>query len=346
MGYRLDLDLFNAALSRLDSDEDRAAFLLGLQRGLNGGAAREGASSPYLEGHAIGAESASHALKVSMSKSKAGQHGGRPSHKSKPPVVSNMKANEKHMLSVCFDAVEGSTEDQQNQQMKANEKQNESICFPFGKPYIKNTPSSTTENSQSTSLPTSPVPTATTSLSRASKPAFNPDDFASFYEACWKPYPSRKGPEGKALGKGKQQQAFERASKVRAKWGLGWDDLANAVRAYHHHPNVKAGFVQAAEVFWGEEGHWLECHNRFRERGLPREMDGGGVPGIHLEGARGRELGADARPRLAWSGPAGLPAPRPAVHLPDLRDPLSGVPQGDGTPRGGDHPAHAYEPPG
>ena len=133
----------------------------------------------------------------------------------------------------------------------------------------------------------------------------NPTDLDLFIRHCWSPYPKRVAlGDGQAMGKGKQGAAFERVQEIRRRWGLAWDDLERTVAFYAKHPNVLRGYVQAAEVFFGPDGHWLECWGKVKD-GVVR----GSLPGVRLEGPPRRDTLADAGTGMEGAGPTGLPTP-------------------------------------
>lgn len=84
------------------------------------------------------------------------------------------------------------------------------------------------------------------------------EDLDLFNTHVWKPYPFRSR-DGKPLGKGHKPEALRRANTFMRSWRLSWEDMENTVIRYAQHPNVKQGMVQAAEVFFGDNGHALEC---------------------------------------------------------------------------------------
>ena len=138
--------------------------------------------------------------------------------------------------------------------------------------------------------------------------AANSTDYDLFIRHCWSPYPKRVAlGDGQAMGKGKQGAAFERVQEVRRRWGLGWDDLERTINFYAKHPNVLRGYVQAAEVFWGPEGHWLECWGKVKDRGADAGMDRGRVPGIRIQDPPRRDTLSDAGASLEGAGSPGRP---------------------------------------
>ena len=118
-------------------------------------------------------------------------------------------------------------------------------------------------------------------------------DFASFLDLVWKPYPKRLRQGSDApMGKGNQPEAWRRAKALLEREGRDWSWLGECVAAYHNHPNVKAGYVQAVEVYLGENGHWAEC-------------------AVKVEGARRVQGDGQLRPSLDGQGHRGLPTLHP-----------------------------------
>lgn len=92
---------------------------------------------------------------------------------------------------------------------------------------------------------------------------FVDDDF-QLIDDFWSAYPKRKNDQGEPLSKGNKQKALIRLKEAMHRNGLNRDDVLEIAADYHKHPNVLKGFVQAAEVFWGVEGHWFGCWGNVR----------------------------------------------------------------------------------
>jgi len=101
-----------------------------------------------------------------------------------------------------------------------------------------------------------PLPISPSAQRKKSQPPL--EDLAFFTKHVWTKWPTRLR-DGKIMNKGHKPEALSRCLAIKQKWGIEWVELELAVKRYHDFPNVKAGHVQAVEVFFGDRGHWLEC---------------------------------------------------------------------------------------
>lgn len=75
---RFNLDAFNAGYAALDDDSDKAQFLTGFSRGLNGGNLKEGVSGSLSDGFQLGHEMRQEAEAFRAQASVHGKKGGKP----------------------------------------------------------------------------------------------------------------------------------------------------------------------------------------------------------------------------------------------------------------------------
>jgi len=294
----LNLDIFNGLYIGLRTPQDQSDFLWGLSLGMNGEDAEEGASRPFTKGFEFGSTMRQEADGYRESRRQIGMKGGAPSHKEphgKPhgsPVVTTRYTY---------------GEDQVN----AIHNPQSLILNPLIQdPQTTNSPPSAAEPPRP---PKGRKPKATTSMMG--------EEFQSFLDLVWKPYPSRRrvGTD-ELMGKGRQQEAFQRAKDLLKREGKDWVWLGQVVRAYPNHPNAKNGYIQQVEVFLGEKGHWLECASRLQRDGeLRKTLDGSGHRGLPALHPGERDTGTEALPVLEAQCSDGGGPEGPSLYLPALR---------------------------
>lgn len=82
----------------------------------------------------------------------------------------------------------------------------------------------------------------------------------SLLDAVWLAYPRRPNST-----KGNKAIALPRIRAVMKTYRLDTKQLLEIVSIYSQHPNVQGGYVQAVEVFFGDNGRFLECYSIWRK---------------------------------------------------------------------------------
>ena len=83
----------------------------------------------------------------------------------------------------------------------------------------------------------------------------NPEAMATF-RAAWQLHPRRRDTAGNLRPAGNQAKGAA-ALQARVAEGVKWEEVLGIEREYLSHPDVKNGYAQNFEVFWGENGHWF-----------------------------------------------------------------------------------------
>lgn len=77
------------------------------------------------------------------------------------------------------------------------------------------------------------------------------------FEKAYRMHPRRKTSAGDLRPAGNQAKGAK-ALLARLEEGvITWEDVPAIENAYLEHPNVKSGYAQNFETFWGEEGQWM-----------------------------------------------------------------------------------------
>jgi hypothetical protein len=287
---RLNVDEFNNAFAKLNGAGEESDFLRGLWKALNSGILPGGASDPSAAGFDFGVLMMDEAEAFRERAAQAGSKGGF----SKAARVATLPLHRTLDSSYTVPS-------------------SQNVPNPQSFNYKQQT---TTEPPSAAEPPRPPKgrkPKATASMMG--------EEFQSFLDLVWKPYPSRRrvGTD-ELMGKGKQQEAFQRAKDLLKREGKDWVWLGQVVQNYPNHPNAKNGYIQQVEVFLGEKGHWLECASRLQRDGQLRQaLDGSGhrsLPALHPSGG---DSGTETLPVLEAQcsdrgGPEG-----PSLYLPALR---------------------------
>lgn len=91
--------------------------------------------------------------------------------------------------------------------------------------------------------------------SAASQVMNNPEAMDTF-RAAWQLHPRRRDTAGNLRPAGNQAKGAA-ALQARVAEGVKWEEVLGIEREYLSHPDVKNGYAQNFEVFWGENGHWF-----------------------------------------------------------------------------------------
>jgi len=84
----------------------------------------------------------------------------------------------------------------------------------------------------------------------------NTPEALSMFQQAWQAHPRRKDSAGDLRPAGNQAKG---AACIQSRLGEGitWPEVLDVEREYLNHPDVKKGFAQNFEVFWGDNGHWF-----------------------------------------------------------------------------------------